>query len=230
MHKNYYFVLAAVPPLTMGELPEISFKEFQQLLSENLSEGDFEQFEKLLWPIQLYNLRALWLGEELDERGEGSVPDFVLEYMERYETDAERLRYFSSLYVSLYQQKLDGFLKWYFQLEREIRLVLLALRAKRTGKDVVRELQFEDPTDLLVADILAQKDASEYTPPKEYEELKTIFSDHSGEPEKLHRALLRYRFQKIEEMEENQDFGIDRVLNYAARLMLVEMDRENGKA
>lgn len=56
--------------------------------------------------------------------------------------------------------------------------------------------------------------------------------DNSSDPRKLERAMLQYRFDKIEEMEEAQDFGIDRVLAYIARLLIVEswfnLDKEQG--
>jgi hypothetical protein len=109
---------------------------------------------------------------------------------------------------------------------------LLALRAKRQKRELVRELQFEDPADPLIAQMLAQKDAPDYTPPQEYEELKNLFVDNVSEPLKLHRAISQYRFEQLEEMEENQDFGIDRILCYIARLMIVEslayLDKEQG--
>jgi hypothetical protein len=85
----------------------------------------------------------------------------------------------------------------------------------------------------MIAEILAQKDAPEYIPPKEYEELKNLFMDNHSDPKKLNRAILQFRFNKIEEMEENQDFSINRVLAYIARLMVVEalseLDQEKGK-
>jgi hypothetical protein len=166
---------------------------------------------------------------------EDFFPSYVSEFLDRYESIEDRLRNFSFLYVSLYREslpKLKGFLRQYYEFERNLRLVLTALRAKAFGKDISRELQFEDPVDPLVADILAQKDAVDYTPPQEFEDLKTIFSDNRSDPGKLQEAILRYRLKAIEEMEEPQDFSIDRVLAYAARLLLLEdvygVDREKG--
>lgn len=244
---NYYFLITSFPPLSLDEKPELSFKEIKDLLVLNLTAKDLHKVEKLLRPIDLYNIRALWLGMPIDDRGninakdleeellvQEGLPSYLVEFLERYESPRDRLRYFSSLYASLYRQEnLSGFLLKYYQFERELRLILTALRAKRGGRDLARELQFEDPTDPLVADILAQKEASDYTPPREYEDLKTLFVDNSSDPRKLQRALLQYRFDQIEEMEENQDFSIDRVLAYVAKLLIVEswveLDREKGK-
>lgn len=245
---SYYFLITALPPISIEKKPEITFKELMEMLALNLTAKDLRLVELLLRPIDLYNIRALWLGFPLDDRGNYKakeleeallvtehLPPYLIDYLERYETTEERLRYFSSLYVSLFrdeQPHLKGFLKNYYQLEREMRLVLTALRSKKTQRDIVRELQFEDPYEPFIADILVQKDAVDYTPPKEYEDLKTLFMENSSSPQKLNEAILRYKFEKIEEMEENQDFTIDRILNYIARLLIVEslnqLDQEKG--
>ncbi len=243
---KYYFLITSLPPLVLGAKPEISFQELKELLDLNLTPEDKEAVERLLRPIDLYNIRALWLGLPLDDRGnykardleeellvKEDLPSYLIDFLDRYETTPDRLRYFSSLYVSLFgDEQLTGFLKQYYQFERQLRLILTALRARKTGRDLTRELQFEDPTDPFVAEILAQKDAPDYTPPREFEDLKTLFMDNSSDPQKLNRAILQYRFSKIEEMEENQDFTIDRVLAYLARLLLAEslaeLDREKG--
>lgn len=245
---NYYFLLSALPPLALGVKPEISFKELQVMLSLNLTAKDLQWVQRLLRSIDLYNIRAFWLRLPLDDRGnykpkdleeallvKDLLPSYIVDYLDRYESVADRLRYFSSLYASFYreeQAELKGFLADYYQLEREIRLILTALRAKTMQRDLVRELQFEDPTDPFIAALLAQKDAVDFTPPREYEDLKAIFIEHREDPRKLNRAILQYRFGKIEEMEENQDLTIDRVLAYVARLMIVEsleqQDQEKG--
>jgi hypothetical protein len=243
---SYYFLITALPPLALGKKPEISFQELMEMLELNLTGADRKKVRTLLRPIDLYNIRALWLGFPLDERGnytekeveeallvKDPIPSYLVEYLDRYESTVDRLRYFSSLYASLFREEdLNGFLLKYYRLEREIRLVFTALRSKKMGRDLIRELQFEDPYDPFIADLLAQKDAADYTPPKEYEDLKTLFMENGKDPQKLNQAILKYRFEKIEEMEENQDFTIDRVLNYMARLLIVEsleaLDPEKG--
>jgi hypothetical protein len=230
--RDYYFLITALPPLYAGK-PEISFQELEELFELNLSEKDQEKVALLLRPIDLYNVKAFWLGLPLDPRGRVEVeealvlhsklPEYAVDFLARYDSVEERLKNFASLYASFYrEEEVDGFLKKYFELERSVRLILTALRAKAAKRDVVKELQFEDPTDLLVADILAQKDAAEYNPPQEFEDLKMAFLENSGEPVKLNKAVLRYRLSKIDEMIEPQDFTIDWILAYTARLLLLE--------
>ncbi|PIS03150.1 MAG: DUF2764 domain-containing protein [Chlamydiae bacterium CG10_big_fil_rev_8_21_14_0_10_42_34] len=242
---NYYFLLSAFPTLSIDVKPDMSFKELRNLLDMNLTSRDKEEVKRLLRPVDLYNIRALWLGQPLSDKGnftakeleeelieQDNLPSYLIDFMDRYESTQDRLRYFSSLFSSLYrdeQPSLKGFLAKYYKFERELRLVLTGLRAKMSGKDLVRELQFEDPTDPLIAEILAQAQAPDYTPPREFEDLKNLFMSNSSDPQKLNRAILEYRLKKIEEMEESQDFGIDRVLAFVARLMLVESIAEQDK-
>lgn len=246
---QYYFVAAALPPLSLGAKPELSFHELRDLLTLNLTKDDLTKVTHLLRLIDLSNIRSFWLGNPLDERGNVSpkrleevllireLPDYILDFLDRYDTVEQRLRYFSSLYVSFFQEmqaKTTGFLRTYYTFERDVRLILTALRAKQTKRDVARELQFEDPTDSLVMDILAQKDAADYTPPSDYEELKTRFLKHLSDPKKLYLELLEYRFAKIEEMEEDEPFSINYLLGYTARLLIVEswsgLNEEKGAA
>jgi hypothetical protein len=71
-------------------------------------------------------------------------------------------------------------------------------------------------------DILSQKDSHDYVPPPGYESLKALYLSAKENPKELHRALLEYRFKKVEEMEENEHFSMDRILGYLVRLMIVE--------
>lgn len=245
---RYYFAITALPPLSIGSAPALSFKEVREMLSLNLKEGDAKKVTALLRSIDLYNLRALWLGLPLDKRGNlepreleeaflvpNGFPTYLADFLDRYEETPERLRYFPALYASLYREPEaeSPFLRKYYQLEREMRLVLSALRAKQSGRDLVYELQFEDPLDPFIAEILAQKDSSEYNPSREYEDLKFLFTQNVSEPQELNRALLAYKFRKIEELEEGENFTIDQILGYLARLLLVEnfsqLDYEKGR-
>jgi hypothetical protein len=248
---EYYFVNAALPPLAIGAPADLSFFELRQMLQENLSVADLKKVARVLMPIDIANMRAFWRDMPLDERGnwdakeleemllvKEGLPDDLVDFLDRYDSKEMRLRYFSSLYASLYRDAAaheeSPFLKSYYQFERELRLVLLALRAKQTGKDVVGQLQFEDLDDPLVAGILAQKDAPEYIPPVEYEDLKQLFLQNVAQPQQLHRAVLEYRFRKIEEMTEGEHFSVDRILSYLTRLLIVEswnsLDRDRGNA
>ena len=110
---------------------------------------------------------------------------------------------------------------------------MLGFRAKLIGRDISKELQFEDSSDIIVAQILAQKDAKSFEPPYGYENLRFIFEKYQSEPYKLHKAFCEYRFVKIAELESGSFFSIERILGYMMRLLIVEqwieLDAQEGK-
>ncbi len=236
--REYYFLVSSLPPLVLGAKPEISILELKESLTLNLSLEDQKMVEGFLRFFDLRNIRAFWLKQPLDEWGnwstkeleeellvQGNLPSYLADFLERYSSLEDRLRYFVSLYASLYREEgplWGGFLSLFYQFEREVRLILTALRSKYFHRDVGWELQFEELFDPLVADILAQKDAPTYAPPKEFEELAQIFQENISQPHRLEMALLQYRFRKMEEIAEGSPFSMDQVLGYLARLRIVE--------
>jgi hypothetical protein len=247
---RYYYVVSSFPPVALGQKSEITYDEARQTCALNLHPADWKQVVVFQRIVDVRNIRALWLREPLDLRGnfnekdleealltgEG-LPAFVAAFINRYDSQEDRLRYFSSLQASLYREtvpSLEGFLGRYYQLEREIRLCLTALRSKAMHRDLVRELQFEDPSDVFIAQLLAQKDEPETILPEDYEDLKNVFLENRSEPKKLYRAILQIRLSRIEDMEAGRPFAIDQVIGYLARLSIVEdweqLDETKGNA
>jgi hypothetical protein len=249
--RNYYFVAPSLPPLSIHERPEITFDELMARLQVNLSKHDLEKIKVLRRFVDMYNIRALLMEEPVDPRGNlnekeldeallvqgvnAALPDYVFDFLDQFEKTADKIRNFSGLLARFFNEEIprqEGFLRRYLQFERECRLVLLGLRAKQLRRDVVRELQFEDPTDPIVAHILAQKDSEVYEPPSEYAQLKELIVSCHGDPWAEHRAFAEYRFRKIAEMAESKLFSIDQILSYMAQLMIVEnineLDAQRG--
>lgn len=245
---KYYFVVPSLPPLAVGERPEITFEELMARLEISLSRGDLEKTKVLRRFIDIFNIRALLMEETVDPRGNFNekeldeallvhavLPDYMFEFLGQFEKVPDKIRNFSGLLAQFFNAeipKYKGFLRAYLTFERECRLVLVALRAKQLGRDVARELQFEDPTEPLVAQILAQKDADSYDPPLEYVDLKELIAACYADPWLENKAFSEYRFKKIGEIAEGKEFSIDQILAYMAQLLiienLVELDGDKG--
>jgi hypothetical protein len=235
---QYYFPISAFPPIVLGAKIEMSYEMARQMLFLNLSKSDWRQVILFQRIVDIRNIRALWLQAPLDPRGnyqekdleealllKETLPAFVVEFLTRYDTHEERLRYFSALMASLYRAmfpELNGFLRNFYRMEREIRLSLTALRVHAVNGDLVRELQFEDAEDPFVAELLARKDEREWVVPEEYEDLKRAFLENRTEPRKLYRSILQIRLSRIEDLEVGKTFSIDQVLGHLARLFLAE--------
>jgi len=246
--SNYYFLGTLLPSLVIGEAPEIGFDELDQLFKENLSNVDYEKTRTIRNLYDISNLRAYWKGEPLDKYGNFSyneleealatrsmLPAYVFDFMDKYTSKEEKLKHYPELLAVFFKNAIgnaSGFFKYYLSLERELRLVLVAFRAKKLGKDIYQELQYEDPEEDLIPQILAQKDSQTYEPPEKYQEIKTLFEQHYDNPIELQKALLEYRFNKIEEKLDIQLFTMDRILAYMIELIMVErwqrMDKQKG--
>ena len=245
MKKQYYFLACALPVLKINGKLDISFTEVKDMLDLNLSEDDLTVVNQFLQFIDLLNLRLLWLDRPLDlrgtlnrkeldkaqETGEG-LPQYVSDFLTRFESTEDRLHNFAYLLTQFFAQTYSGFLKRYFQFERNWRLVVSAIRAKKLGRDITQELQYEDFQDPLVAYILAQKDMENFEPPEDFSGLKDLFSKYT-DPLELHKAFLEYRFSKVGEMVENESFTIDLIIGYLAQLLIVEdwakLNKTQGK-
>jgi len=246
--NNYYFVAASLPRLQIGLHPEIGFQEFETLLSVNLAPQDYAKTHVIRLYYDIQNIRSLWKGEELDPFGnlakeeleealvvrEG-LPGYVYDFLDSYEGTKSCLHHFPSLVTAYFREELEhasGFLKTYLQFERALRLVLVGFRAKQLGRDLIAEMQYEDPDDELIAQIIAQKDAKSYSPPIEFQEVKTIFDAHAQDPLALHQALCVYQEHQVSEMLGVDFFSIDYILGYMVKLILVEkwmqLDKKKG--
>lgn len=247
--RNYYFVVPSLPPLSLRDLPEITFHELMVRLETSLSKSDLAKIKVLRTFVDICNIRSLLMEEPVDPRGnltekeldeallvQAGLPEYVFDFLSQFEKTADKIRNFSGLFALFFNEEIpkhSGFLKDYFTFERESRLVLLGLRAKQLGRDVAKELQFEDPTDPLVAQILAQRDSDRYDPPFEFNDLKELVSSSYADPWLQQAAFVEYKFQKISEITRPAPFSMEQVLSYTAQLMLVEdkneLDAERGK-
>lgn len=246
---KYYFVGTLLPSLSFDARPELSLEKLETLLADNLSQRDYAKTLLLREFYDILNLRAFWIEEEFDPRGKlpaleigealinrAGLPDYVFEYMDRYLKKEDRLHHFPFLLAKYFQSAGsigDPFLRHYLTLEREMRLVMTAFRAKKLGRDLSVEFQYEDPEEDLIAQLLAQQDAKTYEPPEKYKDLKAIFDKYGDDAMALQRALDQYRFDIVENMVDMADtFSIERILAYLVQYMIVEkwseLDKDKG--
>jgi hypothetical protein len=251
--KEYYFLASFLPQLEVGHVPKLGFSELKELIAINVLPEDQKRVTQLLRQVDLENLQALWSGLPIDPRGnlteeelhqallqggwrenepfEESLEEFLLKYHDQ----EQRLENFSRLLSEFFKEKretLSGFLREYYNFQYEWQWVIAAFRAKKEGRDIAAELQNEESFDPLIAQILAQKDGSSFEPPYEYKDLKPLFEAYAEMPMELHKALVSYQFDNMITLWGGELFTIERVLNYAARLLLVErwiaLDSQKG--
>lgn len=247
---NYYFLGTALPALQITLPPDIDFNEFITLLQENLSDADLEKVRHIRWFYDIQNIRAFWRGESLDywgnldvneledsivERDGEGLPNYVYDFLDTHEGKEQRLKYFPQLVSQYFKEEIcqaHGFYKKYIQFERDLRLTLVGYRARQLGKNLLTELQFEDPEDEIVAQLIALKDAKTFEPPAGFEDLNQILQEYYASPLELHQALYEYRFNRIDDMLGFDMFSIDRILGYLVQYIMVDkwllLDRKKG--
>lgn len=235
---NYYFLAASLPTLTVGEKQEVTFDAFKTSALENLSAKDVGKMIVLLRLIDFENVRAHLNKYPLNHRGnlneieldealltQSELPDYFFEFLGKYESAQDAVKNITelfSIYFNTEIPKQKGFVKHYLEFEKQFRIVLAALRAKEVHRDVIKEMQFEDLSDLLVASVIAQKDMDLFEPPENFSELKDIFVKTRNDPLERALAIDQYRFKKIGELVEAPLFSIDWILAYMLQLIIVE--------
>ncbi len=237
---QYYYVGTLFQAYHLKAPAEMTFDEVVYLLKKNMSHTDYEKVKVIRRYYDIENLRRFWKDEEFDPYGNldenemeealltknSNLPEYVYEYIEKYDDDEKRIKNFSELMGAYFREeikKADGFLKQFLEFERDFRLTMVGFRAKERGRDVVQELQFENPYEDIIAQILAQKDAPKFEPPEQFADLKQILMDEkNNSPLHLHKDLLEYRFRKYEEMVGLDIFSTDRILAYFVEHILTE--------
>lgn len=235
---RYYFLCSALPPLDRRVPPPLSTHELQEQFKVGLTIHDQKQFEIILRYVDIVAIVAFFVGDFPDTRGhfsskeeilsaiemKSNLPDYVVDFLERYPNPKERARFSSELFTLFFAHEIanaEGVLKEYLLFERQIRLILAAWRAKKYGKDLSVEFQFEDPQDPFIAELLLQKDMSHFVFPYEYEDLTEVTA-YILDPKKVWYKFLEYKYDKLELFAERNPFSLDVLLMYFLRLMIVE--------
>lgn len=79
---TYYFLGSLVSPLNMDKRPEISWNEFHDLLTRNLSPRDLQEMQTVLRFFDLENLRLYLRGASLMNHGNLASSDFDSLFLE----------------------------------------------------------------------------------------------------------------------------------------------------
>ncbi|CAM0117382.1 DUF2764 family protein [Rhabdochlamydiaceae symbiont of Dictyostelium giganteum] len=236
--SHYYFLTLSLPPLRLGEKAPLSFSDLMSRIELNVTASDFQKLAVLRRWIDLKNIRPLYLGETIDPRGNLNekeleeallikefLPAYVFDFLEKFESREDKLRFLPHLLARYLQEEercCKGFLQSYFSFERSWRCILLAIKAKELGKDVEKELQFEDLKDPLIIDILAQKEAPIYEPPLEFMSLKEKYLGCGLDPWELVKMGIEWKFDQINHLIEKDLFSMDVILAYVVQLMMIE--------
>lgn len=236
--KRYFYLAASLHDLSLEKKLPLTFSDFLEDAYIYLTEHDKKLVSIIRELIDIENIRRLILQQDIDTRGNLSekaldeailakvnLPRYACDFLDEYTTAQSRLDNFPFLYALFYQSHThtgNEFLDQYLAFERELRLWICLLRAKKMDADIRDTLQFEDPQDPLVMKILVQADASDVLIPQEFSKIKNIYNDISINPADLHKEIETFRLNKITELVQDKLFKIDSILGFMAKLLIIE--------
>ncbi|SCA58440.1 hypothetical protein AB751O23_AB_00440 [Chlamydiales bacterium SCGC AB-751-O23] len=236
---NYYFLNTLFASIELGHPPEEGVLDLLPNVEEQLTSKDLKSLLQLRLYFDIQNLKAYFQKEPLSpfanfqtheliesylEHREG-FPDFVFKFLDEFDSNEQRIANFADLLRQFFDyiaQVSTGFVRSFFDFERKWRIVMVGFRSKNLNLDVQKQLQFENPYDSVVAQVVAQKDAKSFEPPIEFSELKNIVSRWKQSPKGILKALEQYRFDKIDDLIEGDFFSFDAVAAYLLKLVIVE--------
>ncbi|MCH9630381.1 MAG: hypothetical protein S4CHLAM37_03770 [Chlamydiia bacterium] len=246
---TYYYISTALTPLEYGDTPDMTFHFLFEKFKENLSSSDMEQLGVLRKKFDLMNIKRLLRHEEIDNRGnlnqkeleealitEGYFDQYVFDFLNRYEEDADKILNFPELLNRFFideEKKAKGFLKTLLGNQRKWRLILTGYRTKKQKGDISKQLSFEDPFDPTTAMILSQKDSPHFEAPEGSEELSEMLMATKESPMQQFRSFAEFRFRKIKETVQDKIFSLDYLVAYAIQIVILEdlhaLNKEEGE-
>lgn len=246
---KYYFITTLLPPLKIGSPPEMGSRELDFILKLNLTKEDYHKVDILRRLIDIENIRAFWRKESIDPGGnfdekeleenllhQEMLPPYVYAFMEKYPETSSRLKNFPELLRAFFQtemKKEKDFVQDYLIFEWQWRMIFVVFRALSLERNVLSELEHEDPDNPFISDIIEQISTTKaYIPPENFKALQGIYDMKKHSPLELELALSEWRFERIEEMIGWHTFDIYRILGYVIQLEIVEkwleLDKRKG--
>jgi hypothetical protein len=235
--SRYFFVCPALPELRKDQKPAWSFTQVMDLFKLNFSADALDVVGLCnLWS-DLVNYEALLYGLPADSFGnidsknfEKSLVDnlilfdFLDDYRRHFASVEDQKKHFAYLHFKFFEtacQKAEGFLLNYYKFSEEILTVATALRAKKLGREIEKELSLMNKDLPLAMEAIITRDKVAYQPTPPYEALVEIYENHFEDPRAQHAAFFSFLFDWIEEQKETMSWGLDYASAYLIQLRLL---------
>ena len=236
---SLFYIYSSLPQLDFYSKPDISSYSMMEILELNLNSYGFKKIKVLKLWIDLNNIHRILIDDGFDIRGNHSkntlksfltheyeLPEYVFEFLSRFDSEEKRLRNFSFLlarYFSEERKKSRGFLKEIIEFEHSWRILMAGYRVKLKRGNLAKELQYEDIDNPVVAMTLAQKDGlGSFVFPFEYKDLEKRIHDAGPDPLKQYEAIAQYRFEFYENYYLEHPFTLKAICGYLMALWTLE--------
>ena len=204
--RHYFFLSSALPHLEFESKPLISFTDLTTLFSDNMTEGDLREVNRLRLYFDLQNLLAYLEEEEIDFRGVLSLndlkealstgtyfPDYLFEYFEEWGEKRDQVEHFGDVIKAYFENESvkKGAASQFIVFDLERKRFLEKWRKGEKGSD-------------------------------QFEALEETLAKADGNPYAIEKAVSRYRFETFDEIARPHPFSLVTLLAYMLQLMIVE--------
>jgi len=245
-----FFIYGTLPSLEFKVKPEISSRALSELFELNLGKITMRKVEVMRRWIDIINIYEILNEGNFDKRGnyskstikallanEEELPRYVFDFFHEYEEVEDRRDHFSKVIAHYFCEEKKGargLLKEFLVFEHALRILIAGFRARKGGRDLARELQYEDVDDPIVAAVLMQKDrGGKFQFPIDYEDLEKVLEDVGSDPSKQYEGIARYRFEFYMKYFTNSFFSLEGIIAYMLALWILEdffvLKRDEGE-
>lgn len=148
--SNYYFLAAALPPLTFGRDPDISWQELVELLENHLDASHWHQLGQVRRMIDLDNFIMHWKGQSLSPYGFwslGALQDHlavheraekpISVWLDKFSSDKDRISLLENLRVDLmlHMRKKPNIVGKFYALVWQMEGALLSARLQLLNEE-----------------------------------------------------------------------------------------------
>lgn len=232
---KYYFLVSYLPEIHRDD-KKLRFRA-SDLLGEkyHFSEEDWAQIELVLLGGDVLQIERLLSGKEVEVdytlfgrefwkeqiKSPKEVPEYFAEVFDALVLEGLDRRKLDLLYEAYYTYAIEHasstFLRVYFKFEKDLRNIMVAIRARRKGLS---------PSDYLVGeegdiiDSLNRSTAEDFGLGIDYPWIERLLAEK--EPLETEETIQAIIWETLDEMTEQLDFDFDVILAYLLKLQILE--------
>ncbi len=251
--KKYYYVVSGLPEISFDTKLPFTLNDMLDEYQEDLK-GEAEHVNLIILNNDLRNLKDMFKEDGGDEKDRhlpsiysidelkeivkvrDGVPEFVVDFLERYESRQDYLNNFHELekgYFIYGTTSSNEFLSKYFQFELDFRNVISAVRSRGKETDIIKYTAGTGD-EIVLSKVRNNKSLPDFGLSGEAKWVEKVISAFDkDDPLNLEETIDKIRFEQIDDMILSMGFESDVLFAYMIKLQILErwasFDQDKGK-
>ncbi len=252
--RKYYYIVSSLPEISFNSKLPFTLKGMLDEYEEDLKK-EKEYIELIILYNDIRNLKELFRAKDGEEKDlylpatysieelkeiikvRDGVPEFVVNFLESYETKQDYLDNFYKLekeYFIYGSKSSNDFLSNYFQFELDFRNVISAVRARGKSTDIIKYTAGTGD-EIVLSKVKNNKSLPDFGLSGEAKWVGQVVSAFDkDDPLNLEETIDKIRFEQIDEMTLLLGFEVDKIFSYMIKLQILErwasFDQEKGRS